>query len=74
MDGVELGLDLGLVARDEGHLLALALALLLVLDGADDAQRGTARTHHVLVRYREQVALLPRVKVRLRVRVRVRVG
>ena len=54
-------LHLGLVAGDQRDLLALALALLLVLDGADDPQRRAARADDVLVRNREEVALLPRV-------------
>jgi hypothetical protein len=35
-----------------------ALRLLLLLDGGDDAPRGTTGADHVLVRDREQVTLI----------------
>ena len=38
--------------------LLVALGLFLLLDGRDDPPRSTAGTNHVLVRDREQVALL----------------
>ena len=50
----ELGLDLGLVVLDDGHLVGVAL----LLDGGDDAPRRTAGTDDVLVGDGEKVALL----------------
>jgi hypothetical protein len=56
-DLVELLLDLALVV---GHQLGVGrvLLLLLGLDRADDAERGTAGADNVLVGDREEVALL----------------
>ena len=50
----ELGLDLGLVVLDDGHLVGVAL----LLDGGDDAPRRTTGTDDVLVGDGEEVALL----------------
>ena len=58
-DLVELFLDRHLVAGDECSLLR-ALLPLLALDRANDAEGGTTRADHVLVRDREKVALLER--------------
>ena len=54
----KLGLDLLAVLLDESHLLLVALALLLLLDGGDDAPRSTASANDVLVGDGEKVALL----------------
>ena len=54
----ELGLDLLAVGLDHRDLGLVALGLLLLLDGGDDAPRGTAGTNDVLVGDREKVALL----------------
>ena len=50
----ELGLDLGLVVLDDGHLVGISL----LLDGGNDAPRGTAGADDVLVGDGEEVALL----------------
>ena len=50
----ELGLDLGLVVLDDGHLVGIAL----LLDGGDDAPGRTAGADDVLVGDGEEVALL----------------
>ena len=54
----ELGLDLLAVGLDHRNLGLVTLGLLLLLDGGDDAPRGTAGTNDVLVGDREEVALL----------------
>jgi hypothetical protein len=54
----ELGLDLLPVGLDHGDLGLVALRLLLLLDGGDDAPRRTASADDVLVSDREEVALL----------------
>ena len=54
----ELGLDLGSVVADDGDVVLVAAALLLLLDRGDDAPRGAARSDHVLVRDGEEVPLL----------------
>ena len=50
----ELGLDLGLVVLDDGHLVGIAL----LLDGGNDAPGRTAGADDVLVGDGEEVALL----------------
>jgi hypothetical protein len=57
-DLAKLGLDLLTVLLDKGDLGLVALALLLLLDGGDDAPRGTAGTDDVLVGDRQEVPLL----------------
>lgn len=57
-DPLELLLDLGAVLLDGADVLLGALGLLLLLDGGDDAPRGTASTDDVLVGNGEQVALV----------------
>lgn len=57
-DLCKLGLDLLAVLLDQGDLLLVALALLLLLDGGNDAPRRTAGTDDVLVGDREQISLL----------------
>ena len=54
----ELRLDLGSVVPDHGHVVLVAVALLLLLDRGDDAPQGLPRADHVLVRDREKVGLL----------------
>lgn len=54
----KLTLDLFSVALDHGDLGLIALGLLLLLNGGDDSPRCTASTDDVLVRHREEVALL----------------
>ena len=57
-DLAELGLDLLTVLLDKGDLGLVALALLLLLDGGDDAPRGTASANDVLVGDGQKVPLL----------------
>nr|POF23480.1 hypothetical protein CFP56_40057 [Quercus suber] len=54
----ELRLDLGFVVLDHGHMVLIAVALLLLLDRGDDAPRGLPRADHDLVRHGEKVSLL----------------
>ncbi|KAK3025938.1 hypothetical protein RJ639_040854 [Escallonia herrerae] len=54
----QLVFDLGPVIADGRHVGLIAAALLLLLDGGDDAPRGAPRADHVLVGHREEVALL----------------
>ena len=54
----QLGLDLLAVLLDKSNLGLVALGLLLLLDGRDDAPRGTSRADNVLVGDREQIALV----------------
>lgn len=49
-DLLEFGLNLLAIVTDDGNVLVRALGLLLLLDGGDDAPRGTAGTDNVLVR------------------------
>ena len=57
-DLLELGLNLLPVVADGADVLLRALGLLLLLDGGDDAPRGTSCADHVLVGHREEVALV----------------
>lgn len=57
-DLLELSLDLLAVVLDGGDVLVGALGLLLLLNGGDDAPRGTAGADNVLVGNGEQVALV----------------
>jgi hypothetical protein len=57
-DLLQLGLDLLAVVADDSDVLLGALRLLLLLDGGDDAPRGTAGTDNVLVRNGKQVTLV----------------
>ena len=57
-DLAELGLDLLTVLLDQADLGLVALALLLLLDGGDDAPRGTASANDVLVGDGQKVPLL----------------
>lgn len=57
-DLLELQLNLGAVLLDGGHVLVGALALLLLLDGRDDAPRSPSGTDHVLVGDRQEVTLV----------------
>lgn len=57
-DLLELELDLAAVLLDGGDVLVRALGLLLLLDGGDDAPRGTASADNVLVGNAEEVALV----------------
>lgn len=57
-DLLELELDLGAVLADGADVLVGALALLLLLNGGDDAPGGTAGTDDVLVGNAEEVALI----------------
>lgn len=57
-DALELGFDLLTVFRDDGDVLVRTLGVLLLLDGGDDAPRGTTGANDVLVRDREEVALI----------------
>jgi hypothetical protein len=54
----KLGLNPFAVVSDHGDLRVVALALLLLLDGGDNAPRSSSGTNDVLVRNREQVSLL----------------
>lgn len=55
---LELELDLAAVLLDGGDVLVRALGFLLLLDGGDDAPRGTAGADNVLVGDAEEVALV----------------
>lgn len=57
-DLLKFGLNLLAVLLDDGNVLLRALALFLLLDGGDDAPRGTAGADHVLVSDAEEVALI----------------
>ncbi len=57
-DLLELSLDLLAVLLDGGDVLVGALGLLLLLNGGDDAPRGTAGADNILVGDAEQVALV----------------
>lgn len=57
-DLLELRLDLVSVFADGADVLVRSLRLLLLLDGGDDAPRGTASTDNILVGNREEVALV----------------
>lgn len=57
-DLLELGLNLLAVVADDTDVLIRALGLLLLLDGGDDAPRGTAGTDNVLVRNGKQITLI----------------
>lgn len=57
-DLLELELDLGAVLADGADVLVGALALLLLLNGGDDAPGGTAGTDDVLVGNAKEVALI----------------
>jgi hypothetical protein len=57
-DLLELGLDLLTVITDDTNVLLGALGLLLLLDGGDNAPRGTAGTDNILVSNGEQVTLI----------------
>jgi hypothetical protein len=57
-DLLELELNLVTVVPDGGDVLIRALGLLLLLNGGDDAPRGTSCTDDVLVGDREKVALI----------------
>lgn len=57
-DLLELELNLAAVLLDGGDVLVRALGLLLLLDGGDDAPRGTASADDVLVGNAEEVALV----------------
>ena len=54
----ELALDLLPVALDHRNLRLVTLRLLLLLDGGDDSPGRAARADDVLVRHRQEVALL----------------
>ena len=54
----KLTLDLLPVALDHLDLDLVALRLLLLLDGGDDSPGRTARTNDVLIRHRQEIALL----------------
>lgn len=55
---LQLTLDLVAVVADGADVLIGALGLLLLLDRGDDSPAGTAGADNVLVRHREQVALV----------------
>jgi hypothetical protein len=57
-DLLELGLDLLTVITDDTNVLVGTLRLLLLLDGGDNAPRGTAGTDNILVSNGEQVTLV----------------
>jgi len=57
-DLAELGLDLLTVLLDQADLGLVALALLLLLDGGDDAPGGATGTDDVLVSDGKEVPLL----------------
>jgi hypothetical protein len=57
-DLLQLGLNLVAVFADGGNVLVGTLGLLLLLDRGDDAPAGAASADHVLVRNRQQVALV----------------
>jgi len=57
-DLLKLELDLLAVLADDANVLVGALLLLLLLDGGDDAPRGTAGTNDILVGDGEKVALV----------------
>ena len=56
----EFALDLGSVVADDGDVVLVASALLLLLDGGDDAPGSASGADDVLVGNREEVALLDR--------------
>jgi hypothetical protein len=57
-DLLKLELNLVTVVADGANVLIGAFGLLLLLDGGDDAPRGTSRADDVLVGDREEVALV----------------
>lgn len=57
-DLLQLGLNLLAVVADDGDVLLGALGFLLLLDGRNNAPRGTAGANHVLVGDREEIALV----------------
>ena len=57
-DLLKLELDLLAVLADDANVLVGTLLLLLLLDGGDDAPRGTAGTNDVLVGDGKKVALI----------------
>jgi hypothetical protein len=57
-DSLELILDLLAVLSDSADVLIRSLGLFLLLDGRDDAPRGTARADDVLVGHRQQISLI----------------
>ena len=59
-DLLELQLDLLAVFADDADVLVRALGLLFLLDAGDDTPRRTARADDVLVRDREEIALVHR--------------
>ena len=57
-DLLKLELDLLAVLADDANVLVGTLLLLLLLDGGDDAPRGTAGTNDILVGDGKKVALI----------------
>jgi hypothetical protein len=57
-DLLQLELNLGTVLLNGGDMLVGTLGLLLLLNGGDDAPRGTASANDVLVSDREKVTLV----------------
>lgn len=57
-DLLQLGLNLLAVVADDGDVLLGALGFLLLLDGRNNAPRGTAGANHVLVGDGEEIALV----------------
>ena len=55
---LEFGLNLLTILADSRYVLVGAFRFLLLLDGGDDAPRSTSGAHHVLVSYREEIALI----------------
>lgn len=51
-------LNLAAVGADHFQFVVGALWLLLLLDGGDNTPRRPPRADHILVRHREQIALL----------------
>ena len=59
-DFLQLGLDLLTVITDGADVLVRALGLLLLLNGGDDAPRGTSSTDDILVSDRQKIPLVDR--------------
>ena len=57
-DTLEFGLDLLAVVANDANMLIGALGLFLLLDGGDNAPRGTSGSNDVLVSDGEQVSLV----------------